>query len=33
MAAAQKLTLPADFRAAIAAINISDLVNNVGPGL
>ena len=32
-AAARGLTLPADFAAAVAAINISDLVNNVGPGL
>jgi hypothetical protein len=33
MAAARNLTLPPDFASAIAAINISDLVNNVGPGL
>ena len=32
-AAAQNLKLPADFAPAVGAINISDLVNKVGPGL
>jgi hypothetical protein len=32
-AAAKKLTVPSDFATAVGAINISDLVNNIGPGL
>jgi hypothetical protein len=32
-AAAKNLKLPADFAPAVSAINISDLVNKVGPGL
>jgi hypothetical protein len=32
-AAARGLKVPADFAPAVGAINISDLVNKVGPGL